>query len=199
MSNHPPALRKVLTTIELGMQRRLYGRRSKRVTAVPDSAMWRALRALRAHSNLNSFRIWLVGSRVEPGRFESDIDVILSPRAGFPLRDQTIERALWYCRNYGLYLASPRVVVDPCFRAAGPTLELSALRPHSILKSVKLLSPKLTQEVLAGRIRGYRRLGYFSIEYWRRTGDTNYYAKLPRRSFGGRQSPYLRPAIEVVS
>jgi hypothetical protein len=189
----------VLTTIELGVHRRLFGQHAKCVTAVSDSEMWRVLLALRPNPNLDSFRIWLVGSRVDPGRFESDIDVVLSPRAGFPLSDQIIERALWYCRNYGLYVSNPPVVVDPCFRAAGPTVEFKALRSHSILKTIKLLSPKLTQEVLAGRIRKYRRLGYFSIEYCRRAGDTHYYAKLPQRSFEGSRSPYLRPAIEVLT
>jgi hypothetical protein len=68
-----------------------------------------------------------------------------------------------------------------------------------MLKSIKLFSPRIVQEVLAGRIRVYRRLGYFSIEYCRPAGDTSFYTKLPRRSFGGQRLPYLRPAIEVVT
>lgn len=199
MSDPSPEWRTVLTPIEIGMQRRLFGARLRQAFPASDSSMWRVLVALRTNSELDCFRIWLIGSRVEPGRHNSDTDVVLSPQARFPLSDQAIERALWYCRNYGLFIANPPVVVDPCYRSEGPTLELQALRAGSTLRSVKLFSPKITREVRARRIRNYRRLGYFSIEFCRRAGDTGFYAKLPRHSFGGLLSPYLRPAIEVVS
>jgi hypothetical protein len=88
--------------------------------------------------------------------------------------------------------------VDPCFRAGGPSLDLVALPADAILKSIRLFSPYCMREVLFGRIREYRRVSRFSIEYSRRTEDTVYYHKLPRRSFDGVLSPYLRPAVEVL-
>jgi hypothetical protein len=179
------------------MQMRLFGHGTKRIVPVLDSEMWALLRKLRATSLFDPFRIWLIGSRVQPDKCESDIDLILSLRAGFTLDDRTVERGLWYCRDYGLYSANPACVVDPCFRADGPTLAMAALQPHTVLKGIKLFSPKLMRRVLAGRIRDYRRLGEFSIEYCRRAEETGYYQKLPKGRFDGRLYPYLRPAIEV--
>src|SRR5580704_2300786 len=103
MSDPPAERRAVLTPIELGMQRRLFGGCSRRVPAASDSAMWRVLLALRASTEFDCFRMWLVGSRLEPGRHESDIDILLSPQRRLALSDPTIERALWFCRHYGLY------------------------------------------------------------------------------------------------
>jgi hypothetical protein len=179
------------------MQTRLFGCGAKPKAPVPDSVMWRFLRDLRTAAALAPFRIWLIGSRVQPGNDESDTDLVLSPRVGWTLSDEIVDRGLFCCRDYGLYGANPPCAVDPCFRAAGPTLNVAALQPDTVLKSIKLFSPKLTRLVLAGRIREYRRLGNFSIEYCRRAEETNYYRKLPRRSFDGLLCPYLRPAIEV--
>jgi hypothetical protein len=64
--------------------------------------------------------------------------------------------------------------------------------------STKLLSPKRLRQILDGRIRAYRGVGAFCVEYLRRAGEVDYYEKLPRRSFAGRISPYLRPGVEVV-
>ena len=178
------------------MQKLLFGPGIDR-TALPDSAMWSFLRSLRADSEFEPFRIWLVGSRISPGREQSDIDVVLSPRPGVPLSDRTIERGLWYCRHHGLYGTSVPCVVDACFRVDGPTLDAKPLPPDAILRTVKLFSPNLAREILAGRITEYRRMGCFSIDYLRRAGETQFYHKLPKRSFDDLLSPSLRPAIEV--
>ena len=183
----------------LRMQRQLFGPRARRIGSVSDAAMWRLLDALRAAPELEPFRIWLVGSRVQPGRPGSDIDLVLSPREGFPAKDGDVERALWHCRNRGLYASNPVCVVDPCFRAAGPRTTAAGLPPRAILHGVKLLSPRLLREALAGGLEGCRPVGRFSLEYSRRAGETNYYDKLPVGPFGDSQSPYLRPAIEVAS
>jgi len=177
----------------------LFGPGTRRTAPVSDAAMRRLLRALRSAPELDPFRIWLVGSRVQSGNDESDIDIVLSPQVGFSVSDDLIERALWHCRSRGLYASNPACFVDPCFRFGGPTMEVVALPPQSILRGVKLLSPKLRRDVLLGRLEVYRRVGRFSIEYSRRAGDTSYYHKLPRGSFGDLQSPYLRPAIEVAA
>lgn len=179
------------------MQTHLFGR-AARTSPVPDCEMWNVLRTLRASPALGPFRIWLIGSRVRRGRECSDIDLVLSPRIMVALDDRIIEEGLWYCRDYGLHSAKPSCVVDPCFRESGPVLELAALRPETILKGVKLFSPKAMQEVSSGKIREFRRLGQFSIEFCRRAEETNYYRKLPKSRFDGRLLPYLRPAIEVL-
>ena len=181
------------------MQRRLFGFDRKQIAPVSDADMWRILRELRAASVLEPFRLWLVGSRVDPGMESSDVDLVLAPRAGSLSSDVIIERALWYCRNFGLYVANPPCVLDPCFRHGGPTLASFPLRPDTFLQTLKLFSPKLAKLVLDGHIPKYRRLGRFSIEYLRRAGDTGYYGKLPIRVFDGSLSSYLRPAVEVLT
>jgi hypothetical protein len=187
-----------LTAIALRMQRRLFGFDKKQLTPVSDADMWRILRELRAASVLKPFRLWLVGSRMHgPGNESSDVDLVLSPQGDISLSDAAIERALWYCRSFGLYTANPRCVLDPCFRPAGPGLVLVPLRPHTVVRTFKLFSPRLAKLVSEGRILRYRRVGRFSIEYLRRAKDTNYYGKLPTREFDGSVSPYLRPAVEV--
>jgi len=188
-----------LTPIEQDMHQRLFGSAARRIQPVSDAEMWCVLRELRTASELDPFRLWLIGSRAEPGNNTSDIDVLLSPRDDAPLSDSVIERGLWYCRHYGLYLAGRTCVLDPCFRAEGPTLEVTPLQHDKSLQTIRLFSPKALREVTAGRIRQYRRLGYFSIEYCRRAGDTGFYRKLPTQSFKSMESPYLRPAIEIVS
>jgi len=180
------------------MQVRLYGPDTRRSHPISDEALWSCLRELRAAAPLDSFRIWLVGSRLDPCRNDSDADLVLAPKADSSLSDSTIEDALWYCREYPLYRADPTCIVDPCYRASGPHLDLAALLPDEVRATVKLFSPQLLHEVLAGRIREYRCFSRFSIEYVRRAGETNYYRKLPRGNFGGRLLPYLRPALEVI-
>jgi hypothetical protein len=181
-----------------GLQHRLFGPHVKRLGPVSDTDMGRVLRDLRAAPELGPFRIWLVGSRVEPEKRGSDIDLVLSPRPGTLPSDYRIEHALRYCREYGLYGASPACVIDPCFRVGGPTVGLVPLPPRVVIKTVKLFSPRLSDLVARGRIRECRRLGDISIEFVRRAADTDYYGKLPRGDFDGSRLPYLRPAIEVT-
>lgn len=188
-----------LSAREFGMQRRLFGPDIKRLAAVSDAGMGRVLRDLRAASELQSFRVWLVGSRVQPGRSGSDVDVVLSPRAGTSPGDHLIDHALWYCREYGLYGATSTCVIDPCFRMGGPTVAVVPLRPDAMIKTVKLFSPRLARLVTRGRIREWRRSGDVSIEFVRRAGDTDYYGKLPSGDFDGSLCCYLRPAIEILS
>jgi hypothetical protein len=188
-----------LTPIEAGLHRRLFGAFARRGHPVSDAAMWRYLRKLRSDPDFDAFRMWLIGSRVEPGRTWSDIDLALSPRAGSRPSDLAIERALWRCRNDGLYAGRPACVVDPCYRPFGPVERLEPLPPDKRLIAVKLFSPRLLRETTAGRIREYRRLGYCSIEYARPAGEAGYYSKLPRVSFEGALLPCLRPAIEVLA
>jgi hypothetical protein len=187
-----------ITARGLGMQQRLFGPGVQGLAPVPDAALACVLRGLAAASELQSFRIWLVGSRLEPGRTGADIDVVLSPRPGTVPSDHLIERALWYCRDYGLYGATPACVIDPCFRVGGPTVALVPLRPHVRMTTVKLLSPRLADLVTRGRIRECRRVGDVGIEFVRRAEDTDYFGKLPRGDFDGSRWPYLRPAIEIV-
>ena len=104
-----------LTARGLGMQRRLFGPDIEGLPPVSDAGLGHVLRDLSAASELQSFRIWLVGSRLEPGRTGSDIDLVLSPRPGTLPSEHLIEHALWYCREYGLYGSAPSCVIDPCF------------------------------------------------------------------------------------
>jgi hypothetical protein len=187
-----------VTARGLGMQQRLFGPDIQGLAPVSDAGLGRVLRDLPAASELQSFRIWLVGSRLEPGRTGSDIDLVLSPRPGTLPSEHLIEHALWYCREYGLYGATPACVIDPCFRAGGPTVALVPLRPHVRIKTVKLLSPRLADLVTRGRIPVCRRVGDVGIEFVRRAEDTDYFGKLPRGDFDGSRWPYLRPAIEIV-
>jgi hypothetical protein len=180
------------------MQIRLYGPETRRITPVSDAVVWGHLRQIRADVRLDRFRIWLVGSRLEPSRDDSDVDLVLAPRVGYQVSDQAIDEALYYCRDHALWGGDQACIVDPWFRVAGPTLDLKALAPDTVMPGTKLFSPKLMHDVLAGRIVNYRRLGLFSIDYVRRARDTDYYRKLPRRSFDGLLSPYLRPAIEIL-
>jgi hypothetical protein len=186
-----------LTAVELRMHRRLFGFDKSQIAPVSDADMHCILRELRAAPVLEPFRLWRVGSRLDRGRELSDIDLVLSPRAGFSLSDTIIERALRDCRSFGLYESNPSCVLDPCFRQAGPTADIVPLRPQTIVQTCKLFSPKLAKLVLDGRLPQYRRFGRFGIEYLRRADETDYYERLPRRIFGDSRSPYLRPAVEI--
>jgi hypothetical protein len=187
-----------LTARGLDMQQRLFGPDMQGLAPVSDAELGRVLHDLRAAAELRSFRIWLVGSRLEPGRTGSDIDLVLSPRAGTWPSEHLIGQALWYCREYGLYGAIPACVIDPCFRVDGPTVDLVPLRPHVTIKTIKLLSPRLADLVTRGRIRESRPVGEVGIELVRRAQDTDYYGKLPLGDFDGSRWPYLRPAAEIV-
>jgi hypothetical protein len=187
-----------LTARGLGMQQRLFGPDIQGLAPVSDAELGRVLRDLAAASELQRFRIWLVGSRLEPGRAKSDIDLVLSPRPGTVPREHLIEHALWHCREYGLYGATPACVIDPCFRVAGPAVAPVPLRPDVRITTVKLLSPRLAHLVTQGRIRVCRPVGDVAIEFVRRAKDTDYFRKLPRGDFDGSRWPYLRPAIEIV-
>jgi hypothetical protein len=180
------------------MQERLFGVRPQRAPPLSDAAVQRVLRDLRAAPELRFFRIWLVGSRVEPGAILSDIDVVLSPRAGVSPDGHLIEYALWHCRAYGLYKSVPPCVIDPCFRHCGPTIELVPLEPQTIIRTVKLLSPWLEGLVGSARITEHNRVGEISIEFVRRAVDTEYYGKLPQGKFSGGPCAYLRPASEIA-
>jgi hypothetical protein len=188
-----------LTAPALSMQQHLFGPGIRGLAPVSDVAADRVLRELSAASELRDFRIWLVGSRLEPGRAESDIDLVLSPRPGAWPGEPLIERALRHCREYGLYRAAPACVIDPCFRAGGPTVALVPLPPQLRIRTVKLLSPRMADLVTRGRLPECRRVGDVSLEFVRRAGDTDYYRKLPRADFGAASRPYLRPAIEITA
>ena len=181
------------------MQQRLFGPELRLLGPVSDADIGRALRDLRAAAELDSFRLWLVGSRVDPGQEGSDVDVVLSPRPGAVQSVDLIEHALWHCREYGLRGTTPACVIDPCFRVRGPAVAVVPLRPHDVIKTVKLLSPRMAALATRGRLREWRRLGEISIEFLRRAEDTDYYGKLPRGDFDGSRWPYLRPAIEITS
>jgi hypothetical protein len=196
-SSNPPRLLVGLSARQRAMHKRLYDFHVKLVSPVSDAGMACVLRDLRAAPELQSFRIWLVGSRLQPGRDGSDIDVVLSPRPGTWPRDHVIETALWFCREYGLYGATPACVIDPCFRVDGPTVDRIPLRPEAAITTVKLMSPKLADLLARGRIRECRRLGDLAIEFVRRAEHADYYRKLPRADFDGSRWPYLRPAIEI--
>ena len=158
----------------------------------------RALRRMRAHPDLASFRLWLVGSRVEPGRERSDIDVVLSPRPGVDPAEAAIDGALWRCREAGLNDSDPPCVVDPCFRWEGPSLSLVPLCPDAVLRSVKLISPRLVRLMVRGLLVDCRSVGRFSLAFARKAGETGFYARLPRRCFDADAEPYLRPASEIA-
>lgn len=187
-----------LSPDEVGMQRQLYAYDRRRAPALCDAAMGSTLGRLRAAPVLQSFRLWLVGSRLEPGKELSDIDLVLSPRGDCALSDGGIEEALWHCRHFGLYAADVPCLIDPCFRVAGPTLFRVPLQPDAVLQTSKLFSPKLARLVREGRIQQYRRFGRFSIEYMRKAEETEYYAKLPTGAFDGSRASYLRPAVELT-
>jgi len=185
------------TPAELGMHRRLFGVHAKHVAPVDDAAMWHTLRELRNAPELARFGLFLVGSRLDPGSEASDIDVILAPRPGSAFSDAMIERALWHCREYGLYRAHPARLIDPGFRRQGPTRRTVPLPPTTILQTAKLFSPGVVRLIRDGRLQRYRRFGRCGIEYWRQAGETAFYPKLPQQRFDGVQCPYLRPAVEV--
>jgi hypothetical protein len=188
----------ILTPDVLGMQSRLYNLGARRRAPVADVDMMRALRRLREHPDLAPFRLWLVGSRVEPGREQSDIDVVLSPRTGGDPVDAAINAALWRCREAGLNDSDPPCVIDPCFRSEGPSLNPVPLRPGALLRSVKLISPRLVRLMQLGRLAGCRRVGHLSLAFARSASETSFYAKLPRRCFDADAEPYLRPALEIA-
>ena len=180
------------------MQARLYDLGARRRPPVTDVNMWRILRRLRACLDVAPFRLWLVGSRLEVGHDTSDIDLVLSPRADVVLDDSTIDTGLWRCREAGLNDCDPSCVFDPCFRLEGPSLHPVPLRRDAILRTIKLLSPRLVRLIQTGRITDYRRVGRYSVAFTRLAVETDYYAKLPRKAFDGDAKPYLRPAIEIV-
>ncbi len=183
--------------VDTHLQRRLFGFDRNRIPAVADSAVSRILRQLRTAPDLEPFHLWLVGSRLESGKESSDIDLVLSPRTGFSMTDLLVEQALCFCRSFGLFESNPACVIDPCYRLDGPTLAIAPLSPQTVLKTCKLYSPRLAKLAESGQFLHYRRFGKIGIEYLRRAGDTNFYAKLPRREFDASPLPYLRPAVEI--
>ena len=68
-----------LTAVGHEMQQRLFGPELRLLGPVSDADIGRALRDLRAAAELDSFRLWIVGSRVDPGQEGSDVDVVLAP------------------------------------------------------------------------------------------------------------------------
>jgi hypothetical protein len=187
-----------MTPAGRAMQRQLFSVTAQEIAPVTDAGVWRMLSALRNAPELDSFRLFLVGSRLDPGNETSDIDLVLAPRKGSIFTDVRIERALWHCRHYGLYGATPACLIDPCFRRKGPTMAVVPLRPTEILQTARLFSPKLVKLVAEGRIRRCRRFGRYSIEYWRPAVETGFYHKLLQQRFDGVLCPYLRPGIEVT-
>lgn len=193
------ALTAPIVTLEIRrMQEALYGSSARGGIPVSDTAVWQMLEALRKAEALVSFRIWLVGSRLEANEVESDVDLVLSPRMGTRPTDRQVERALWSCRHYGIEAMDPICIVDPCFRLAGPTLNVVNLPADAIVSTTKLLSPGCWRDVSEGRIRRYRLSGRFSVEFSRPAAETTYYAKLPVFIRDGVISRYLRPAVEVT-
>jgi hypothetical protein len=181
------------------MQKRLFDCAVTRLYSVSYAAMWRRLRALRETPELAGFRLWLVGSRLEPeGQEESDVDLVLSPGSAGAPGDAAIDAALWFCRQHGFWGGDPPCVIDPCFRQAGPRQVLKAMEPDVPLLSVKLLSPRLLGLAQAGGLSAWRRVGRYSLEYQRPAGAASYYAKLPKGTFAAGQRPFLRPAMEVI-
>jgi hypothetical protein len=181
------------------MHRRHFGPLTRRAVAVSQESVHRALGDLRAAPQLQSFQLWLVGSRVHPGHDGSDVDLVLSPGIGFKKDEQLIADALWYCRDYGLYGAEEACVIDPCFRSAGPQRDRVPLPPDAVVRTIKLLSPGLTKLVMQRRIQQWRQCGDIGLEFVRRAADTSYYAKLPQGDFAGARCRYLRPAVEICS
>jgi hypothetical protein len=192
-----PQTDSTLTPRLRAMHERLFGSAVQGLAPVSDAEMARVLHDLRSAPELDSFRLWLVGSRVEPGKNSSDIDIVLSPRLAVLPGDQLVENALLYCREYGLYGGTSRCVIDAFFRAEGPTVALTPLAPTALIRSVKLYSPRVVAVLHQRRIEQWRRVGEVSIEFVRWAVDTDYYRKLPRRDFDGSHASYLRPAIEI--
>ena len=191
----------VMTPDLLHMQAHLFDCDTSQVAGVSDAALGKVLSRLRTATVLDPFRLWLVGSRLEPGREQADIDLVLSPHTAEEVSDEMVEGALWHCRDFGLHGirepgAKPGCLIDPCYRCGGPAVEKVALEPGTVLQTSKLFSPKLAKLTAEGRIEQYRRFGRFSIEYLRKAAETDYYAKLPRCSDTG--ASYLRPAVEIT-
>src|ERR1700760_3524460 len=96
-----------LTPRERVMQQRLFGAAVQGIAPISDAELGRVLHDLRSAADLDPFRLWLVGSRVEPGKAGADVDVVLSPRHGASPGGHLVEAALLHCREYGLYGATP--------------------------------------------------------------------------------------------
>lgn len=165
---------------------------------VSDTEMMELLGVLRESAALRGFRLWLVGSRVEPGRCTSDVDLVLSGIPGTVPRYPRVEEALRHCREFGLYGTDVSCVIDPCFRVSGPTLTVTPLAPDAAVSTVKLLSPRLAALAARGSFLRWRRVGNFSIEFLRRAADTDFYDKLPQKDWGGLRWRYLRPPVELT-
>jgi hypothetical protein len=181
------------------MHGRLFGPDIPRGASVSDAAVYRILDDLRAAPELRSFRLWLVGSRLEPGRQDSDVDLVLSPGNRSAPDEQLVADALWHCREYGLYETRDPCVIDPCFRSDGPARDVVPLPPRALITTVKLLSPRMMGLARRGRLRMWRPFGDVALAFVRRACDTGYYAKLPLGDFAGAQCRYLRPAVEIDS
>jgi hypothetical protein len=186
-----------LTASQRDTHRRLFGPDIRRAVPASDASVHRILSRLRASPALRSFRMWLVGSRIQPGHPGSDVDLVLSPVTGFTPDEQFVADALRYCREYGLRGTKEACVIDPCFRRNGPTRHRVPLPPDAMITTVKLLSPNLVTLVRRGRIRAWRPCGDVGLQFVRRAADTGYYAKLPLGVFTGASCRYLRPAIEI--
>ena len=180
------------------MQARLFGPHATAPCSVSDTELMDVLRTLRESSTLRGLRMWLVGSRVEPGRHASDIDLVLSGRPVTALSYPRIEDALRHCRDFGLFGAGVSCVIDPCFRVGGPTLTMTPLLPDTEVCTIKLLSPRLAALAAGGGFLRWRRVGDMSIEFVRRAADTDYYDKLPQADWAGEQLRYLRPPVEIT-
>lgn len=188
-----------LTANQRDMQRRLFGPEVRHAVPASDASVRRVLDNLRSSPQLASFTFWLVGSRVEPGHPQADVDIVLSPGEGCRPDEQLIVDALRYCREVGLSATEDACVIDPAFRRNGPTRHAVPLPPRAMITTVKLLSPNLARMVAQGHIRAWRPCGDVGVQFMRRAAETGYYRKLPLGVFAGARCRYLRPAVEICT
>jgi hypothetical protein len=168
-----------------------------------DSQVMEVLSLIKNHPQLQYFRLWLVGSRLEPNRFFSDVDILLTPTSNYEKTNMSvtkhdIEQALWLCRSVGYEASKNHCVIDPTFEWRLPLVNRIELLPNTVAHKIKLLCPYLYQQVKLSKITEFISVGKFCIEYERSVSQTNYYLKLPSAFFKGKEEKYYRVAREIL-
>jgi hypothetical protein len=138
---------------------------------------------LKGYRVLKPFKIFLIGSLLNPSRKPKDIDLLLVRRDFSRLTLRNVENALMLIRQDGI---NARIRIDACFRNTHADTLAGRLHPMQKMRTWKLEDPMLTYSLRIGILDRYRRVGRYLIVTQKQAYASSYYNKLPQGPRGTR-------------